>query len=149
MNDLDLCIEVVSTIAPYSPLDISDCYRYRLGSKAQSVENGHRRSSQWEYWDVWSLIGHRSSEGVWRCLVNGLTQYRSSERGTKTFVHWLDTADRQRRVLRRLVTGWTKKIVRERVLRCSVTGLTQQIVKQECRGVWLLVRHSRSSERGF
>jgi len=29
MNDLDLCLEVVSTIASHSPLNISETVRYR------------------------------------------------------------------------------------------------------------------------
>jgi len=44
--------------------------------------------------------------------------------------HWLDTPDRQRGVLRRLVTGQIQYIVREGVQRLFVTGWTHQIVRE-------------------
>jgi len=62
--------------------------------------------------------------------------------------HWLDTSDRQRGVLRRLVTGQIQYIVREGVQRLFVTGWTQLIVRKGYIDVWSLDRCSRSSARG-
>ena len=66
---------------------------------------------------------------VLRCLVTGWTR-RSSEKGTETSGHWLDTVDRQR-VCYEMRGHWFDTIPRQRRF-----------------GHWSLVRHSRSSMMG-